>query len=76
MSDAAGNVVPIKPRIDIDGRRKGLHRIGNSGRKPAPPELLAPRHPRSPADFRFWILDFRLSQIKTQNFSAPDIPST
>ena len=42
MGDAAGDVVTVKPRIDIDGSGKGLHRIRGSGGKPSAPELSGP----------------------------------
>src|SRR4030095_10912159 len=61
MGDAAGDIVTVKPRIDIDGSRKSFHRTRGSRGKPSAPELSAPNHPGSPPDFQFWIFDFGLN---------------
>ena len=53
MGDAAGDIVTIKPRIDIDGSRKSLHRTRGSRGKPSAPELFAPNHPSLIFDFDF-----------------------
>src|SRR5215468_5575282 len=69
MGDAAGDVVTVKPRINIDGSRESLHRICGSGSKPAAPEFFSFYH--FPCQFR---LD--RAQYGTQNvfgfLEAPD----
>jgi hypothetical protein len=64
MGNTPGDIVAIKPRVDINGSGKGVYRTGGFGCEPASPKLL-PRHRLCRC--RFMILDFRFRRAHQNN---------
>jgi hypothetical protein len=60
VGDAPGDIMVIKPAIDVDGGREGFHRLGGGALEATTPEFRFPRHLSYLADFCFSMLDSEL----------------